>query len=116
MPILIVDKPTIMTKVQEIWQQGEKKVVEKGSQKNLLARNKDATKDLYKVLLQRDLTKEEKLVRSFDDELGENEIELELKKNYFYVINPEGHVIDCAQIYSFLHENNIYQRIIAKVA
>ena len=50
------------------------------------------------------------------DQLDDDEIELELKKNFFYVINPEGKVIDCAKIYSFLHENNIYQRIIAKVA
>jgi len=39
---------------------------------------------------------------------------LDLKKNFFYVINPEGKIIDCAQIYSFSHEDNIYQRIIAK--
>lgn len=50
------------------------------------------------------------------DHLKEDEIELELKKNFFYVLNPDGKVIDCAKIYSFLHENNIYQRIIAKVA
>ena len=39
-----------------------------------------------------------------------------MKRNFFYLVNPEGKVIDCARIYSFLHENNIYQRIIAKVA
>ncbi len=43
-------------------------------------------------------------------------IELDLKKNFFYVINPEGRVIDCAKIYSFLHEENIFKRITAKVS
>ena len=42
-------------------------------------------------------------------------IDLELKKNFFYVISPQGKIIDCAKIYSFLHEDNIYQRIIAKI-
>lgn len=41
---------------------------------------------------------------------------MELKKNFFYVINPEGKIIDCAKIYSFLHEQNIYKRITAKIA
>ena len=39
-----------------------------------------------------------------------------MKKNFFYVINPEGEVIDCAKIYSFLHEENIFKRITAKVS
>jgi hypothetical protein len=39
-----------------------------------------------------------------------------LKKHFFYVLNPEGKIIDCAEIYSFLHENNIYQRVVARVA
>lgn len=39
-----------------------------------------------------------------------------MKKNFFYVINPEGKVIDCAKIYSFLHEENIFKRITAKVS
>ena len=39
-----------------------------------------------------------------------------MKKNFFYVINPEGQIIDCAKIYSFLHENNIYKRIVSKVS
>jgi Zn-finger protein len=42
-------------------------------------------------------------------------IDLDMKKNFFYVINPDGQIIDCAKIYSFLHENNIYQRIMAKI-
>ena len=62
------------------------------------------------------MTKEEELLRSFGREDEEDQIELEMKKNFFYVLNPDGKVIDCAKIYSFLHENNIYQRIIAKVA
>jgi hypothetical protein len=82
----------------------------------LVAKIDNSAKDLYKVLLKRPLTKEEQLLRSMMDHLEEDEIELELKKNFFYVVNPDGKVIDCAKIYSFLHENNIYQRIIAKVA
>jgi hypothetical protein len=82
----------------------------------LVAKIDNTVKDLYKVLLKRPLTKEEQLLKSIMDQLEDDEIELELKKNFFYVINPEGKVIDCAKIYSFLHENNIYQRIIAKVA
>ena len=43
-------------------------------------------------------------------------IELELKKGFYYVVNPQGKIIDCARIYSFLHEDNIYQRIIARIS
>lgn len=52
------------------------------------------------------------------DALDEDEdvMEIEFDKNFYYVISPDGKVVDCAKIYSFLHENNIYQRIIAKVA
>lgn len=55
------------------------------------------------------------MLHSFDDS-GENEqtIDLDVKKNFFYVIDPDGKIIDCAKIYSFLHEDNIYQRIVAK--
>ena len=66
--------------------------------------------------MKRPLTKEEQLARDLNHEASEDEIEIEMKKNFFYLVNPEGKVIDCAKIYSFLHENNIYQRIIAKVA
>jgi hypothetical protein len=38
-----------------------------------------------------------------------------MKKGFYYVVNPEGKVIDCAKIYSFLHEDNIFQRIMARV-
>ena len=50
------------------------------------------------------------------EENGSNQeqIDLDLKKNFFYVIDPDGKIIDCAKIYSFLHEDNIYQRIVAK--
>jgi hypothetical protein len=43
-------------------------------------------------------------------------IDLEAKKNFYYVINPDGKMIDCAKIYSFLHEDNIYKRIMARIA
>ena len=43
-------------------------------------------------------------------------IDLDLKKGFFYVVNPQGQMIDCAKIYSFQHEKNIYKRIIAKVS
>jgi hypothetical protein len=56
-------------------------------------------------------------MRAFADGSKEEEsTELDLKKNFFYVINPEGRVIDCAKIYSFLHEENIFKRITAKVS
>jgi hypothetical protein len=67
-------------------------------------------------MLKRDLTDQEKLMRTFGKDRDEESIELELKKNFFYVINPEGEVIDCAKIYSFLHEENIFKRITAKVS
>jgi hypothetical protein len=54
---------------------------------------------------------EEKDTQSDEEE---EEIELDLKKNFFYVVNPDGRIIDCAKIYSFMHEDNIYQRLIAK--
>lgn len=59
-------------------------------------------------MLKRTLTEEERLLRSLNHMPSDDEIELELKKNFFYVLSPEGQVIDCAKIYSFLHENNIY--------
>ena len=43
-------------------------------------------------------------------------VDLDLKKNFFYVVNPEGRIIDCAKIYSFLHEENIFRRITAKIS
>lgn len=66
-----------------------------------------------KVILQRPLTSDEKLLRAFDG--GSDTLDLEMKKGFFYLINPQGKVIDCAQIYSFLHEKNIFKRITAKV-
>lgn len=50
-------------------------------------------------------------MHSFDDLSGDDNkeyIDLDLKKNFFYVIDPDGKIIDCAKIYSFLHEDNIY--------
>ena len=40
---------------------------------------------------------------------------LDMKKNFFYVINPDRKIIDCASIYSFMHEDNIHQRLVAKI-
>lgn len=48
--------------------------------------------------------------------LSDEVVELELKKNFYYVINPDGRIVDCAKIYSFLHEDNIYKRISARVS
>lgn len=39
-----------------------------------------------------------------------------MKKNFYYVINPDGRIVDCAKIYSFLHEDNIHKRITARVS
>merc|ERR1719362_2365608 len=88
------------------------------------------------IMLKRDLTDQEQLLRSFGDgkepekqvkreegklaeEGGEEEdnkvIDLQMKKNFYYVISPAGEVVDCAKIYSFLHEDNIFKRITARV-
>jgi hypothetical protein len=32
------------------------------------------------------------------------------------LISPEGRLVDTAKIYSFLHEDNIFKRICAKVS
>ena len=57
-----------------------------------------------------------KEVPSEEEEKKEDEIvDLDLKKNFYYVIGPQSEVVDCAKIYSFLHEDNIFQRIIARV-
>ena len=58
------------------------------------------------LLLKRPLTDQEQLVGSFSTD--EDLTPLELKKNFFYVINPEGKIVDCAEIYSFMHEDNLY--------
>lgn len=48
-------------------------------------------------------------MKAFDKkEVLENEIDLQLKKGFYYVVNPQGKIIDCAKIYSFLHEDNIF--------
>jgi hypothetical protein len=60
------------------------------------------------------MTEQEKLQKAFDQD--ESETNLELKKGFFYVVNPQGKIIDCAKIYTFQHEKNIYKRIIAKVS
>ena len=52
--------------------------------------------------------------KSEDEE--EKIIELDMKKNFYYVIGPSTEVVDCAKIYSFLHEDNIFKRITARVA
>ena len=94
---LIVDRPEYVENVQ--------KIKDAASNKKL--------RDQLQVALKRDLTDQESLMHSFSDETPGEEsedatIDLDLKKNFFYVINPEGRIIDCAKIYSFLHENNIY--------
>lgn len=94
-PILVVDAPAHQTGVTNIWQQRKPEGM------------------APKVLLQRLLTDSEQLVRSFDQQSGV--VQLEMKKGFYYVVNPDGKVIDCAKIYSFLHEDNIYQRIMARV-
>ena len=47
---------------------------------------------------------------------SDNEMDLEIKKNFYYVISPDGEIVDCAKIYTFLHEDNIFKRIIARVS
>lgn len=69
-------------------------------------------------MLTRDLTDEESQMRSIasEDNKDGEVMDLELKKNFFYVLNPEGKIIDCAKIYSFLHEDNIFKRVTAKIS
>ena len=52
-------------------------------------------------------------MRSFSK--SEDVLDLELRKGFYYVVNPDGLIIDCAKIYSFIHEDNIYQRIMARI-
>ena len=84
-------------------------------------------------MLKRDLTDQEALLRAFggdskeetkktEAEPGSEElatetetIDLDLKKSFYHVINPDGEITDCAKIYSFLHEENIFKRIQARV-
>jgi hypothetical protein len=61
------------------------------------------------------LTSQEELLLSFSEEKSEESTELDMKKNFFYVINPDQKIIDCASIYSFMHEDNIHSRLIAKI-
>lgn len=125
-PVLVVDKESHMEKVLEIWQNSTKDM-----QANV--------RDRCQILLKRDLTDQEQLLRTFGDgsettpkkepkreeKESENEseedkkdedIDLDLKKNFYYVIGPESEVVDCAKIYSFLHEDNIFKRITARVS
>lgn len=87
-------------------------VVDKAEYAENVADIADEAKDLNlkrltKVVLKRHLTDKESLQQSFE-ERNEEAIEMDMKKNFFYVINPEGKIIDCAKIYSFMHEENIY--------
>ena len=93
---------------------------------------KSPLKDRFKVMLKRDLTDEESLLRTFGDgtevkeekveeekkdgEEEKAEIDLDMKKKFYYVLSPNCEVVDCAKIYSFLHENNIFRRVTAKVS
>lgn len=105
--LLVVDKPEHMKGVLEIWQS---------------ANDFSDKSEKYRVLLKRPLTDSELLLSTFGEDApaeefdGEAAIELEPKRNFFYLINPGGQMIDCAKIYSFLHEKNIYKRIVAKVS
>jgi hypothetical protein len=104
--MLIVDKVEYLNNIEKI----------KAESKD------DKMKKDVRVMLKRDLTEQESLLRQFGDGKEESEenddsiVELNLKKNFFYVVNPEGRVIDCAKIYSFLHEENIFKRITAKIS
>ena len=99
-------------------------VVDKAEYAENVADIADAAEDkrlkkLVRVALKRPLTEQESLILSFDESqaVGDDEevIDLDMKKNFFYIINPDGKIIDCAKIYSFMHEDNIYQRIIARI-
>lgn len=95
-PYLVVDKAEYAEKSSEIFTKLRKQ---------------------HKILLKRELSQQEQLMTSFSEDrnLDEESTELDLQKNFFYVINPDQRIIDTASIYSFLHEDNIHQRIVAKV-
>ncbi|CDW82757.1 UNKNOWN [Stylonychia lemnae] len=107
--VLIVDRIEYMTNIEKI--KSESRDEKLKSQMN--------------VMLKKQFTDTEKLVKAFDNSSSqfqneevnkENVIELDLKKSFFYVLTPEGKIIDCAKIYSFLHEENIHKRIMAKIS
>ncbi len=101
-PLLLVDKPEYMSNIEKI-----------------RAESKDERmKGDVQVMLKRELSEQEKLLRAFGpgDSSEEERMNLDLKKNFFYVLNPEGKIVDCAKIYSFLHEENIFKRITAKIS
>ena len=62
-------------------------------------------KDNLRVMLWKghlSMSATERLVQSFEVDEGTKEgKELEIKKNFYYVLDPESKVIDCAKIYSF---------------
>ena len=97
-PVLLVDKPEYMVNIEKIKTE---------------SRDEKMKSDVT-VFLRRPLSDQEQLMRAFDQD--SECVELEFKKNFFYVVNPEGRIIDCAKIYSFLHEENIYKRITAKIS
>ena len=100
-------KTYLVVKKEEI-AQGVDEIRNSASQNNLI-------KSQIQILLKRQLSDQESLMHSFEENgSNQEQIDLDLKKNFFYVIDPDGKIIDCAKIYSFLHEDNIYQRIVAK--
>ena len=102
-PFLVVDKPDIAENVDKIRQECSDPML----------------KGKIQVVLTREISDQEQLLNTFDDSnadlLQKEVIDLDMKKNWFYVINPQGKIIDIAEIYSFLHEDNLYQRIVAKI-
>ena len=102
-PMLVVDQPAIAENVEKIRDEC----------------TDDVLKGKIQVVLKRELSDQEQLLSTFgeDDTLSATQetIDLEMKRNFFYVVNPRGKIIDCAEIYSFLHEDNMYQRIVAKI-
>jgi hypothetical protein len=97
-PILVVDKPHHMQNIEKIRKESKD----------------ERTKAEVRVMLLKEPTEKERLLREFSQ--PDDVIDLEVKKSFFYVINPDGKIIDCAKIYSFLHEDNIFKRITAKIS
>jgi len=96
--ILVVDKEEVLFNMQRLQADASQKTA------------KEAI-----IMLRSDFTENEKLVESFkgvEDDAGY----LDMKKNFYYVVDVGGRVIDCAKIYSFLHEDNIFKRVLAKVS
>jgi hypothetical protein len=121
--VLVVEQEDQLLNVLKNWEDRDDQVNMKGKSGTILGASSgektgkesfEKIKARFNVALKRPLTDKEQLLKSFGNR-EEAELELDIKKKFFYVVNPQGEIIDCAQIYTFLHEDNIFKRITAKI-